>query len=182
MNAAVATEKLSNLEWVGQQMRAKTANYEASTMSTGEKAPTWEERCGAIASIEDQATKAYCEMLVWGDSRDTTQAFKILVEHIGQVLYDAEITERQRHHFDLKLFCKKIARMQVYFSLRPEIKEDRTLQGQLKFCGIDEIKADTYSKNYAYLGAMVNIMLKDMEDEIDYYVGEYRKKLNKTIN
>ena len=95
MNAAV-TEKLSNLEWVGQQMRAKTANYEASTMSTGEKAPTWEERCGAIASIEDQATKAYCEMLVWGDSRDTTQAFKILVENIGQVLYEAEIKDVKR--------------------------------------------------------------------------------------
>ena len=66
MNAAVVKDKLSNLEWVGQQMRAKTASYEALIMSTGEKALTWEERCGAIASIEDQATKAYCELLVWG--------------------------------------------------------------------------------------------------------------------
>ncbi|MDC4717855.1 hypothetical protein NQ852_17510 [Acinetobacter baumannii] len=175
---AVVTEKLSNLEWVGQQMRAKTASYETSTASTGEKAPTWEERCGAIASIEDEATKAYCEMLVWGDSRDTTQAFKTLVEHIGEILYEAASKERQRHHFNLKLFCMKVARMQVFFKMRPVIKEDRTLQGQLKFCGIDEIKADTYSKNYAYLGAMVDIILKDMEDEIDFYVGQYRKKLN----
>ncbi|MFX5634235.1 hypothetical protein ABTE18_20435, partial [Acinetobacter baumannii] len=83
-----------------------------------------------------------------------------------------------RHHFDLKLFCMKVARMQVFFKMRPVIKEDRTLQGQLKFCGIDEIKADTYSKNYAYLGTMVDIILKDMEDEIDFYVGLYRKKLN----
>lgn len=178
MNAAVVTEKLSNLEWVGQQMRAKTASYETSTASTGEKAPTWEERCGAISSIEDEATKAYCEMLVWGDSRDTTQAFKTLVEHIGEILHEAASKERQRHHFDLKLFCMKVARMQVFFKMRPVIKEDRTLQGQLKFCGIDEIKADTYSKNYAYLGAMVDIILKDMEDEIDFYVGLYRKKLN----
>lgn len=111
---AVVTEKLSNLEWVGQQMRAKTASYETSTASTGEKAPTWEERCGAIASIEDEATKAYCEILVWGDSRDTTQAFKTLVEHIGEILYEAASKERQRHHFDLKLFCMKVARMQVF--------------------------------------------------------------------
>ncbi|EHU2106826.1 hypothetical protein A1E39_RS09330 [Acinetobacter baumannii] len=180
--SALVTEKLSNLEWVGQQMRPKTASYETSTASTGVKAPTWEERCGAIASIEDEATKAYCEMLVWGDSTDTTQGFKILVEDIGSTLYEAASKERQRHHFDLKLFCKKIARMQVYFTLRPQIKEDLTLQGQLKFCGINEIKADTYSKNYAYLGAMVDIILKDMEDEIDFYVGQYRKKLNKVMN
>lgn len=181
MNAAV-TEKLSNLEWVGQQMRAKTANYEASTAATGEKAPTWEERCGAIASIEDPATKAYCELLVWGDSRDTSQAFKVLVDDIGSILYEAASKERQRHHFDLKLFCKKVARMQVYFALRPQIKEDLTLQGQLKFCGIDEIKSDTYSKNYAFLGEMVKIILEDMQEEINYFVGEYRKKLNRTIN
>ncbi|WP_245105721.1 hypothetical protein [Acinetobacter nosocomialis] len=62
----------------------------------------------------------------------------------------------------------KIARMQIFFSMRPYIKEDRTIQGQLKLCGIDEVKADTYSKNYAYLGLMVDIMLKDMEDEIDW--------------
>ena len=61
MNAVV--EKLSNLEWVGQQMRAKTASYEASTASTGEKAANWEDRCGAIASIEDQATKAYLSLI-----------------------------------------------------------------------------------------------------------------------
>lgn len=181
MSVAV-TEELSNLEWVSQQMRAKTASYETSVVSTGEKAPTWEERCGAIASIEDEVTKAYCEILVWGDSRDNTQAFKTLVEYIGSILHEAAIKERQRHHFDLKLFCMKIARMQVFFSIRPYIKEDRTIQGQLKLCGIDEVKADTYSKNYAYLGLMVDIMLKDMEYEIDFYVGEYRKKLNRTIN
>jgi len=180
--SAVVIEKLSNLEWVGQQMRAKTASYEVSTAPTGEKAPTWEERCGAIASIEDEVTKAYCEMLVWGDSHDNTQAFKLLVEHIGGVLHEAAAKERKRLHFDLRLFCMKVARMQVFFTMRPWIKEDRTLQGQLKLCGITEIKADTYSKNYAYLGLMVDIILKDMEDEIDFYIGEYRKKLNRTIN
>ena len=49
---AVVTEKLSNLEWVGQQMRAKTASYETSTASTGEKAPTWEERCGLLLQLK----------------------------------------------------------------------------------------------------------------------------------
>lgn len=180
MNAVV--EKLTNLEWLGQQMRAKTANYETSTASSKNDAPDWQDRCGAIASIDCEATKSYCSILVWGDYRDNSEQFKILVNHVSEILYEAASKETQRKHFDLKTFCHKVARMGVALSLRPDIKEDRKLQGILKFFGITEIKADTYSKNYAYLVTMVDIILKDMIDEIDFYVQEYRKNMRKVIN
>lgn len=172
-------EKLTNLEWLGQQMRAKTANYEVSESGASLEPITWQDRCGAIASIDDPATQAYCSILVWGDYRDNTQSFNTLVNHIAVVLYEAASKETQRKYFNLKVFCQKVARMGVALSLRPDIKEDLKLQGILKFFGITEIKADTYSKNYAYLCTMVDIILNDMLDEIDFYVYEYRKNMRK---
>ena len=60
MNAVADTnkEKLTNIEWLGQQLRAKTANYEAGTPSTGGVPVNWEDRCGAIAMLPNDETKA----------------------------------------------------------------------------------------------------------------------------
>ena len=174
MNAVVVKDKLSNLEWVGQQMRAKTANYEASTMSTGEKAPTWEERCGAIASIEDPATKAYCELLVWGDYRDNTLAYHTLEKYFANLLLIQLKKEVKRVRFNLESFALKIAKMTLFLNLRDV---DFNTEQKLKFFGIAEVKPRTYREHYAYLEFMVAIALEDMQDEIDFYIDMYRKNI-----
>lgn len=175
MNAVA--EKLSNLEWMGQQMRAKTANYEISTASTGGDAPNWEDRCGAIASIEDKATKAYCELLVWGDFRDNTMAYHTLHHHLAAILYEALAKDVQRIRFDLKSFAFKVAKMALFFNLRAI--NGFTVEEKLKFFGLKEVKPETYRKNYAYLEFMVESMLNDMKDEIDFYADIYRKDMRK---
>lgn len=175
MNAVA--EKLSNLEWMGQQMRAKTANYEISTASTGDDAPNWEDRCGAIASIEDKATKAYCELLVWGDYRDNTMAYHTLHHHLAAILYEALAKDVQRIRFDLKSFAFKVAKMALFFNLRGI--NGFTIEEKLKFFGLKEVKPETYRKNYAYLEFMVESLLNDMKDEIDFYADIYRKDMRK---
>ncbi|OTG79079.1 hypothetical protein B9T31_17430 [Acinetobacter sp. ANC 4558] len=175
MNAVA--DKLTSIEWLGQQMRAKTANYEISQKDTNLSPVTWEDRCGAIVSIEDKATKAYCEILVWGDYRDNTMAYNILHLHLAAVLYEALAKDVQRIRFDLKSFAFKVAKMALFFNLRGfcGIKSE----DKLKFFGITEIRMRTYREHYAYLENMVEIILSDMRDEIDYYVDIYRKSLNK---
>ncbi|ALH95703.1 hypothetical protein [Acinetobacter equi] len=176
MNIAVQ-ERTTNLEWLGQQMRAKTTNYETTQKGTNLNPITWEDRCGAIASIEDKATKAYCEILVWGDYRDTTMAYNTLHCYLATALYEALVKDVQRVRFDLKSFALKVAKMALFFKLRG--LQGFTVQDKLKFSGIIEMKADTYRRHYIYLENMVEIMLSDMQDEIDYYVDIYRKNLKK---
>ncbi|MCU4495311.1 hypothetical protein KTI55_01820 [Acinetobacter ursingii] len=171
---AVVTEKLSNLEWVGQQMRAKTASYETSTASTGEKAANWEDRCGAIASIEDEVTKAYCELLVWGDYRDNTLAYHTLEKHLASLLLGQLQKEVKRVRFNLESFALKIAKMTLFLNLRDV---DFNTEQKLKFFGITEVKPRTYREHYAYLEIMVTIALEDMQEEIDFYVDIYRKNI-----
>lgn len=174
MNAAVVKDKLTNLEWAGQQMRAKTTNYETSVASTGDKAPTWEERCGAIASIEDPATKAYCELLVWGDYRDNTLAYQTLEKYLAGLLLTQLKKEVKRVRFNLESFALKIAKMTLFLNLRDV---DFNTEQKLKFFGIAEVKPRTYREHYAYLEFMVAIALEDMQDEIDFYIDMYRKNI-----
>lgn len=179
MNAAV--EKLTNIEWLGQQLRAKTANYEATTPSTGGNIPpNWEDRCAAIAALPNAETKAYACILAWGDYRDNSEHYKVLVKHLAGYLLVALEKEVKRRSFDLHSFCEKVVRMELFYILRPWARELYTLKGRLVFSGITEINPDTYSKNYAYLGEMVKILIGDLEDEIDHYIGDYRYKLNRS--
>ena len=177
MNAA--TEKMTNLEWLT-QIGLKAIEYSADPKSTGEKGPSWEDRCGAIASIECPACKAYCELLVWGDYRDNTEAFKILCSYIAKILHYAAEEKTQRQKFNLEAFCLKLAKMAVFYNLRPRLKNERTAQGQLNFFGITEVNADTYGKRYKYLSYMAENILEGFMEEIDFYVDEYRKELTRS--
>lgn len=180
MNAVVqAEEKMTNLEWLT-QVGLKGIDYSADPKGTGEQGPTWQDRCAAIASIECPACKAYCELLVWGDYRDNTQAFAILCNYIAKILHDAAIDRVQRNNFDLKAFCLKLSKMAVFYNLRPRLKEERTVSGQLRFFGISEVNADNYSKRYKYLSLMAESILESFIDEIDFYVDQYRCELTRT--
>lgn len=174
MNAVA--EKMTNLEWLT-QIGLKAIEYTEDPKGTGEKGPSWEDRCGAIASIECPACKAYCELLVWGDYRDNTQAFAEVCKYIAKILYSTAEEKVNRQKFDLQLFCFKIARMGVFYNLRPKLKEERTLQGQLNFFGITEVNANGFAKRHKYLSYMVENILEGFHEEIDFYVDEYRKKL-----
>lgn len=183
MNSKIANkpEKLTNLEWLCQQIHAKTANYEPTTPSSGDVSINWEDRCGAIATFPTEETKAYASILVWGDYRDNTENYAVVTEYIADYLYRMvqEEMNKKRETFDLRKFCNQVARMGLFYSLRPQLKEYHTLKGRLVFSGIDYIEPNTYSKRYVWLNDAVDLLLKELFDEIDHYIGIYRKDLNK---
>lgn len=178
---AMAAEKMTNIEWLGQQLRAKTANYEADTPPTNEIPVNWEDRCGAIALMPNDETKAYASILVWGDYRDNTDNYSVVTKYISDYLWRMvqEEMNKQRESFDMQQFCKHIARMELFYSLRPKLREYHTLKGRLVFSGIDYIEPNTYSKRYAWLGNAVELLLKELNDEVEHYAGQYRKNLRK---
>ena len=93
------------------------------------------------------------------------------------VLYEALAKDVQRIRFDLKSFAFKVAKMALFFNLR-SVNEFNT-ENKLKFFGITEMKMRTYREHYVYLENMVEIILEDMKDEIDFYADIYRKNMRK---
>ena len=181
MNAVADTnkEKLTNIEWLGQQLRAKTANYEAGIPSTGGVPVNWEDRCGAIAMLPNDETKAYASILVWGDYRNNTEQYALVTNYIADYVWRMaqEEMDKQRETFDMKKFCWHVARMELFYCLRPKLRKYHTLEGRLVFSGIDYIKPDTYSKRYSWLGEAVGLLLEELKSEIEYCVKKYRKDL-----
>ena len=90
-----------------------------------------------------------------------------------------EEMNKKRETFEMERFCHHVARMELFYSLRPQLKEYHTLKGRLVFSGVDYIEPNTYSKRYAWLGDAVNLLLKELLDEIEHYVDQYRKDLRK---
>ncbi|MDD2947087.1 MAG: hypothetical protein PHG15_15225 [Acinetobacter sp.] len=104
-------------------------------------------------------------------------AYNILHHYLAATLYQALAKDVQRIRFDLKSFAFKVAKMALFLNLRSAggfKSEDK-----LRFFGINEMKMRTYREHYAYLEKMVDIMLSDMRDEIDFYADIYRKNLRK---
>lgn len=184
MNAVeVKPEKLTNIEWLGQQLQAKTANYEAGIPSTGESSINWEDRCGAIAMLHSDETKAYASILVWGDYRNNTEQYAVVTNYITEYLWRMvqEDLDKKRERFDMKKFCWHVARMELFYGLRPQLRKYHTLEGRLVFSGIDYIKPDTYSKRYSWLGEAVGLLLEELKREIEYWVGKYRRDLREVV-
>ena len=171
-------EVLTNLEWLTQQMRAKTINFQQTT-GVAKGGINFEERCGAIASIQSPPHQALLSILVWGDYRDSTQDYKCLQEYIAELLYEHLEKTTQRKHFDLKKFAMKVARMEIFFYFRHELKKQYTLDGRLKFAGIKEVTAPSYSNKYSKLGAIVEGAIQWMFEDMEFYIDEYRKNLKK---
>lgn len=67
--------------------------------------------------------------------------------------------------------------MSLFFNLR-NISGFKT-EDKLRFFNITEMRMRTYREHYAYLENMVEIMLLDMKDEVDYYADIYRRSLKK---
>lgn len=169
-------EMVSNIEWLSQQLRAKTMSFEESTGKSTGIPINWEVRCGAIAELETPEQKALAAILTWGDHRDNTEDYKILQSHLSELLFNALEPEVKRKTFVISDFCTKIVRMELFFYFRPFLVDMYTLKGKLHFSGIKEVTAESYANQYNYLSHMVRVRVKQIVDEIDYLIGEYRIK------
>src|SRR5690606_8111523 len=141
------------------QIGLKAIEYTEDPKGTGEKGPSWEDSCGAIASIECPACKAYCELLVWGDYRDNTQAFAEVCKYITRVIYSVGEEWGSRRNCGMQLMCIKVAYIEVYYHWRSKLIAQSSLQGLLILFGITELNADGFARPYKYLTLMVGCII-----------------------
>ncbi|MFU8927540.1 hypothetical protein [Acinetobacter puyangensis] len=170
-------ERVSSIEWLSQQLHAKTANYEQlGVVSSGNVPINWEDRCGAIAALPEPEQKALVSLLVWGDHRENTADYKALHDYLSRLLYAALEPEVKRKTFDLMTFCEKVAKMELFYYLRPFLVDMYTLKGKLHFVGLlDDVSAKSYENKYMWLSHMARQCLSDVKDEIEFYIDEYRR-------
>lgn len=174
----VMTEKLSNLEWLGQHMRAKTPNYEQLYSSNTDDVAAWELRCAAFENIDTPLAKALASVYVWGHKAQREYLF--VQEHLANImLRSAEEKNQKPNIIGLEKLAELIARLVIDFEIEPSLNEVFTSKGRLYYAGIaaHHLTYDAYRKTWKDYEKLMEIALVNARWEIENGVSEYRRLL-----
>ena len=179
MNAKVKEEKLSNIEWLGQYLRAKTPNYE-STGSGGSEdtVAAWEIRCSAFAAIETDLAKALAAIYVWGHK--DKEAYKFVQSHLaGIVVKEAESKGQKPNVISLESLAKLMARLVIDFEIEPALNDVFTSKGRLYYAGISahQMTYDAYRKTWMAYEYLMELAIVSARWEVENAIEKYRINL-----
>ena len=172
--------QLSNQDWLEQGMHAKTVKF---NIGQGGLPPevNWEDRCAAIAMIEDKPAKALASILLWGSDTnwDWSRHFDEVVKHLAANMIerckkDGRAAPQACSH-TLPELARLMARMVLHFELY-ELWTIYTVEGRLLFSGI-KMNDRTYSN---YFLCYQRQMLNDLEELvhcINNDIAKYRSNL-----
>lgn len=164
MNAVA--EKFEQFEWLTHGISTKTANYEPSVRGTGEKPLNYEDRLGAIASMDTQLAKSVTALIVFDGKSESD--YEYVRNHLAKIML-ANATEdkkREPEHIAMYHLAWQIARMVMDFALNPELEQNFTAQGRLYYAGIKnhQMSSNVYRLTWK---AYENLMVMAIESAID---------------
>lgn len=170
--------KLTNLEWLGQHMRAKTPNYEQVCSSSTDDVAAWEVRCAAFENIETRLAKALASVYVWGHKAQIEYLY--VQEHLANIMIRAAEEKNQKPNIiGLEKLAELIARLVLDFEIDPNLNEVFTSKGRLYYAGIAayHLTYDAYRKTWKDYEKLMEVALVNARWEIENGVGEYRSRL-----
>lgn len=172
-------DKVSNIEWLGQQMRAKTANFEQCTQDTNLEPITWQDRCGVFAHIESELGKAVGALLIWGHAEK--QAYDYAKEHLASIMIRNAVIDGKGEPklISLKKLASGVSFMLLEFSMDNRLEENFTAKGRLYFAGIgaNVLNYDAYRMSWLKYERLMEVALYSAIWEVEMAVEKYRKDL-----
>lgn len=177
MNVMVGT--MSGFEWLGKEMRAKTACYEVSVKATGERPPSWDEKMGVFAKMDDDLQKDIACLLAYGDFAETTLENKRIEDHLFKSIYVVADVEKKYKKDELPIICRKIAKMELFFFLHDFLEDEYKLKGRLRMAGLlNYMEVKTYENSWKHYGDAVKMMLGEAKMAAEIHIIEYKKQLS----
>lgn len=179
MNKDLKKDQISNIEWLGKQMRAKTANFEMCTQDTNLEPITWEDRCGVFAMMDTQQAKALASLYVWGHK--DKQAYDLLINFLAKIMFEQAQNDGKSEpkHISLKDLTILIARMILEFTLNEDLEANFTAKGRLYFAGIgaDRMSYDAYRMSWLKYEKDMLLAIYSARWEVETSIEKYRKRL-----
>ncbi|MHA3083754.1 hypothetical protein ACX1NX_11440 [Acinetobacter sp. ANC 5383] len=176
MNAAVF-DKFKNFEWLTHGITASSPSFEPQVRGTGEKPLNYEDRLGAIASMESQLAKSVTALIVFDGKSQSDYDF--IRNHLAKImLVNAEQDKkREPEHIAMYHLAWLIAKMVLDFALDPELEENYTPKGRLGYVGIRRYQMDVecYRKTWKPYEKLMVLAVESGIDEASKAVEKYRR-------
>ncbi len=177
MNIKTKEEKISNIEWLGQFLRAKTPNYEqAGSGGSDSTVAAWQIRCSAFAAIETDLAKALAGLYVWG-FKDKA-AYEFVLSHLAEIVIRAAKNKGQKPNvISLESLARLMARLVLDFEIEPALNDVFTSKGRLYYAGISahQLTYDAYRKTWKDYESLMELAIVNAQWEINNAVSKYRK-------
>lgn len=175
MNAVA--EKFEQFEWLTHGISAKTANYEPSIRGTGEKPLNYEDRLGAIASMDTQLAKSVTALIVFDGKSESD--YEYVRNHLVNIMLKNAIVDKKREPEQITMnhLAYLIARMVIDFSLNPELEQNFTAQGRLYYAGINshQMTTNVYRLTWKSYEGLMALAIESAIDEASKAIELYKK-------
>lgn len=182
MNAAVA-EKFEQFEWLTHGITAKSPNFEPNVRGTGEKPLNYEDRLGAIASMETQLAKSVTALIVFDGKCESD--YEYVRNHLVNIMLNnaAEDKKREPEHITINHMAYLIARMVIDFALDPQLEANFTAQGRLYYAGINchQMTVDNYRMTWKTYERLMVMAIESAIDEASKAIEKYKKNTYKEL-
>ncbi|TCB50983.1 hypothetical protein E0H80_06345 [Acinetobacter sp. ANC 4779] len=181
MNAVA--EKFEQFEWLTHGITAKSPNFEPNIHGTGEKALDYQDRLGAIASMDTQLAKSVTALIVFDGKCESD--YEYVRNHLAKIML-ANATEdkkREPEHIAMYHLAWQIARMVIDFALDPDLEDNYTAKGRLAYVGIggNQMGVDTYRMTWKGYEKLMVLAIESAIGEASKAIEMYKKNTYKEM-
>ncbi|OEC84748.1 hypothetical protein [Acinetobacter sp. YK3] len=181
MSATAA--KFEQFEWLAHGLTASSPSQEPSIHGTGEKPVDYQDRLGAIASMDTQLAKSVTALIVFEGKAQSD--YEYVQQHLANILITNAIKDKKREPERIAMFhlAWLIARMVLDFALDPELEENYTAKGRLAYAGIRsyQMSVDGYRMTWKPYEKLMILAIESAISEAGKSIDDYKKNTYKEI-
>ena len=180
---AVTADKFEQFEWLTHGITAKSPNFEPQAHGTGEKPLNYEDRLGAIATMDTQLAKSVTSLIVFDGKCESD--YEYVRMHLVNIMLQNAVADKKREPEQITMnhLAYLIARMVIDFSLNPELEGNFTAQGRLYYAGINSMQMTTnvYRLTWKPYEDLMSLALESAIDEASNAIKKYKKNTYKEM-
>ncbi|WP_151839974.1 hypothetical protein [Acinetobacter soli] len=180
---AVAVEKFSRFEWLTHGLTASSPSIEPVVRGTGEKPLNYQDRLGAIASMDTQLAKSVTALIIFNGKSESDYEF--VRNHLAKIMIKNATVDKKREpeHVPMYHLAWLIARMVLDFALDPEQEDNYTAKGRLAYAGLKtyQMSTECYRKTWKPYENLMIMAIESAIDEAGKAVEAYKKNTYKEM-
>jgi len=175
--------KFEQFEWLTHGLTASSPNLEPSVRGTGERPLNYQDRLGAIASMDTQLAKSVTALIVFEGKSQSD--YEYVRQHLANILIKNAVNDKKREPEGIAMYHLGwlVAKMVLDFALDPDLEDNYTAKGRLAYVGIrsNQMSVDCYRKTWKGYENLMTMSIESAIDEAAKAVEKYRKNTYKDM-
>ncbi|PKF34685.1 hypothetical protein [Acinetobacter proteolyticus] len=181
MNISIA--KFEKFEWLTQGLTLRSPGLEPFIRGTSERPLNYQDRLGAIASMNTQLAKSVTALIVF--EHKSKSDYDYVRQHLAELFIKQAERDKKREPERIAMYhlAWLISRMVLDFVLDPELEENYTAKGRLAYAGISrhQMNVDSYRKTWKGYESLMIQTIETAIHEAETTIEQYRKNTYKNM-